>query len=740
MKIMQLIFMTALLGNVCASDPVKDPFSVECFKMKGNAIVKTEYYDRISAEYIQYAIAHRHVKDPKAIVENFTIFSRKVKQEVLKNNKNFTAQQQDRYIGELRKIGMFCHLSSDFNAYRNAPEDQKNNYLQRISRNLDEIFSLGNEVNKREFELSREYVVQNLVHIFIEMGTLDDKGDHLKAMFWGKLVQGLNYYLETDKELYRRGNAYLWGIAELVPPSVIFQTAFYVHNEAFFGHLIRGLDLKDQEIQDRAHDVLGAIALFGLKDNTYKNVVQTCNIVNRYNTFLVKSQPPQKDGFTIMLSSFLRSHLYDLAEKKDDVFISTMLDSFMLFTPEKTTETNFGTQFDSFGNVAFHLLKAMQDQQKSFFEKYEQFKPQIIQKKLDQSEKYKKKLKKVRGAKKLGKREMQRTSEEFYESNRQAYVKILTTFLEDETSDSSLVSDSSAASKEEGAGDTRQKIAQKAKQKLRTQTQLKIKDYEGKVQELKSTFGDEWLLNKDLKTLKELKENTDQHIAAFTQKESFDAVINDQFLESYEKFTKAFHDQMDAFNKALKEKLAVAPEAEMMAVPAVNFKSEVMQKIKDDQIAEKLKAEKAEELKAEKMASRSDKQEAYKQMEEKSKSSSEKSDDNLSSEEHSPDLSLNKIAGFKNKQTKNMFDSQTDPWKGKAVNLLNCINQANSIHELSQMDLGDAHLEKLQVKLVNIGNTMCETYSLRINEKYRITFIWNGQTGKAHKVWIGDYH
>jgi TPR repeat protein/plasmid maintenance system killer protein len=103
---------------------------------------------------------------------------------------------------------------------------------------------------------------------------------------------------------------------------------------------------------------------------------------------------------------------------------------------------------------------------------------------------------------------------------------------------------------------------------------------------------------------------------------------------------------------------------------------------------------------------------------------------------------LDSIESFQDKTTENIFTSQSDQYAGKAVFLLNLINRSKSITEIRSQITHGQNLEPLighALKVKGVKNPL-QQYSLRVNDKYRITFYWDKVGKKAHHVWFGDYH
>ncbi len=92
------------------------------------------------------------------------------------------------------------------------------------------------------------------------------------------------------------------------------------------------------------------------------------------------------------------------------------------------------------------------------------------------------------------------------------------------------------------------------------------------------------------------------------------------------------------------------------------------------------------------------------------------------------------IKTFTDRDTKNIFDRQVSrkystDLSNKAYKKLLLIDAADKLDDL-KIPPGN-RLEKLSGKLK-------EFYSIRINNQYRIIFIW--KSGNAYKVQITDYH
>lgn len=92
------------------------------------------------------------------------------------------------------------------------------------------------------------------------------------------------------------------------------------------------------------------------------------------------------------------------------------------------------------------------------------------------------------------------------------------------------------------------------------------------------------------------------------------------------------------------------------------------------------------------------------------------------------------IVSFGDKKTENFFhglafsDFPSDI-KERAFRKLDLLNAASSLEDL-KIPPGNK-LEKLTGRLKGF-------YSIRINEKYRVVFVWGN--GNSHKVSIIDYH
>lgn len=596
--------------------------------------------------------------------------------------------------------------------------------------------------NNEDHMLPLGYVVQETSKILKScVDMLPERDPQLVNVVAITMVRSFVKYLEELSAVNTPMNRDAWRILRLIPNETMFMPENHAGIYKYMKLAIEGLDLRNKELRMGAYGVLGRIALAGLKDQTCDNVLSAYNHITAYNIYVFNSKNFRNVpyGFTYLLNVFLNNHLYDIAADKKK-WAPFLFKAFSGFKPYYGTAENFDAQYVEFeSSIGSELIEEMNHQKQLFLQNYDQFKKDIIDVGFKLAKKNNKRLNTY-----SSKGAIQRHINQEYEDTRNTIIRLLKDYKSDDSSgDSGSEAESETDSAEELISFGRQNIAQKARIKLEQQAQQKIAIYDAMLTDLRSILGVQLYLNEDLKPLRELMENTNRLIGAIKDKGSFDVTLNDELSEAYEKFSKLYKVQIELHQKAMKEQATgsapLGDEISANVLSPVNHKAEIMQKIKDDETTGKAKLERAEKLKAEKMASRADKQEAYKQMEEKSKNSSGNSSE-TSSEDHTPDSSLNRIAGFKNKQTKNIYDTQTDQWNGKAVRLLNLLSQATSIHELSQMDLGDAHLEKLQLKLVKIGEVFCETWSLRINDKYRLTFIWNGETHKSHKVWIGDYH
>ena len=92
------------------------------------------------------------------------------------------------------------------------------------------------------------------------------------------------------------------------------------------------------------------------------------------------------------------------------------------------------------------------------------------------------------------------------------------------------------------------------------------------------------------------------------------------------------------------------------------------------------------------------------------------------------------ITSFKSKKTERIFDGKTP--KGFPVQIIRRsivkLDQINSAAALDDLRIPPSnHLEALS------GNREGQ-YSIRINDQYRICFVWN--KGNAEQVEITDYH
>ncbi len=96
------------------------------------------------------------------------------------------------------------------------------------------------------------------------------------------------------------------------------------------------------------------------------------------------------------------------------------------------------------------------------------------------------------------------------------------------------------------------------------------------------------------------------------------------------------------------------------------------------------------------------------------------------------------IASFKNDGTEDIFDGRNSKAARKSCpkSLWSVarrkMDQINRVRELNQLNIPPANrLERLKGERKNL-------YSIRINQQYRICFIW--KEGYAYEVEITDYH
>ncbi len=91
------------------------------------------------------------------------------------------------------------------------------------------------------------------------------------------------------------------------------------------------------------------------------------------------------------------------------------------------------------------------------------------------------------------------------------------------------------------------------------------------------------------------------------------------------------------------------------------------------------------------------------------------------------------IKSFKSKDTARLFDRLSSRrWRdiaGTARRKLEMLNAANSLAEL-RVPPGN--------RLAALKGDRRGQYSIRINDRWRICFVWRG--GDAYDVEIGDYH